>query len=71
MLLTFPGRSAEEASAFLALRGVHAPASNFYALEASRALGLGHAGGLRVGLAPYTTADEVDRLVAALAEFLG
>ena len=71
MLLTFPGRSAEEASAFLALRGVHAPASNFYALEASRALGVGHAGGLRVGLAPYTTADEVDRLVAALAEFLG
>lgn len=70
LLMTFPGRSAGAASAFLAARDVHAPASNFYALEASRALGLGDAGGLRVGLAPYTTADEVDRLLAALADFL-
>ncbi|MFT4029652.1 MAG: cysteine desulfurase-like protein [Protaetiibacter sp.] len=71
VLMTFPGRSADAASAFLAEREVHAPAGNFYALEASRALGLGDAGGLRAGLAPYTTGDEVDRLIAGLAEFLG
>ena len=33
-----------------------APSGNFYALEASRHLGLGDAGGLRMGLAPYTDA---------------
>ncbi len=70
LLLTIPGRSAVEASAFLAERDVHAPAGNFYALEASRALGLGDAGGLRAGLAPYTTVDEVDRLLEGLGEFL-
>jgi cysteine desulfurase family protein (TIGR01976 family) len=71
LLMTFAGRSAAEASAFLAARDVHAPAGNFYALEASRALGLGDAGGLRVGLAPYTTAGEIDRLLEGLADFLG
>jgi selenocysteine lyase/cysteine desulfurase len=71
LLMTFPGRSAAEASALLAVRGVHAPAGSFYALEASRALGLGDAGGLRAGLAPYTTAEEVDRLLEGLADFLG
>ncbi len=70
-LITFPDRPAAEASAFLAERDVQAPASNFYAWEASHALGLGAEGGLRVGFAPYTTAEEVDRLLAALAEFLG
>ncbi|PZQ89046.1 MAG: cysteine desulfurase-like protein [Leifsonia xyli] len=70
LLMTFPGRSAAEASAFLAEREVHAPAGNFYALEASRALGLGDAGGVRAGLAPYTTAAEVDRLLEGLADFL-
>ncbi|MET0784998.1 MAG: cysteine desulfurase-like protein [Leifsonia flava] len=51
-------------------RGILAPASNFYALEASRLLGLGDAGGLRIGLAPYTTEDEIDRLLEALRELL-
>lgn len=69
-LMTFRGRSAAEASAFLAARDVHAPAGNFYALEASRALGLGDDGGLRAGFAPYTTAAEVDRLLEGLRDFL-
>ncbi|KQO96578.1 cysteine desulfurase-like protein [Leifsonia sp. Leaf264] len=51
-------------------RGILAPASNFYALEASRLLGLEDAGGLRIGLAPYTTEDEIDRLLEALGELL-
>ena len=52
----------------LAERGVNAPAGNFYALEVSRWLGLGDAGGVRVGLAPYSTEDDVDRLITGLRE---
>jgi cysteine desulfurase family protein (TIGR01976 family) len=70
VLLTFDGRDAADAYRFLAERGVNAPAGNFYAIEASRWLGLGDAGGLRAGLAPYTDADDVDRLVTGLADFL-
>ena len=71
LLLTFEGRQAKDVSAHLAQRGINAPSSNFYAIEASRRLGLGDAGGLRLGLAPYSTADDVDRVVAGLAELLG
>ncbi|GAB3355786.1 cysteine desulfurase-like protein [Modestobacter lapidis] len=69
LLLTFAGRDAADAYRFLAGRGVNAPAGSFYALEASRRLGLGDTGGLRVGLAPYTDDADVDRLLAGLAEF--
>jgi cysteine desulfurase family protein (TIGR01976 family) len=71
LLLTFAGRPAAEVSAFLAARGVNAPSSSFYAIEASRHLGLGDAGGLRIGLAPYSTEQDVDRLLAALTDLLG
>jgi cysteine desulfurase family protein (TIGR01976 family) len=70
LLLTIEGRDTVDAYEFLAARGVDAPSSNFYALEASRRLGLGDDGGLRVGLAPYTNEDDVDRLLAGLAAFL-
>ncbi len=70
LLLTFEGRDTEDAYELLAARGVDAPSSNFYALEASRRLGLGDAGGLRVGLAPYTSDEDLDRLLAGLAAFL-
>ncbi|MEI9906687.1 MAG: cysteine desulfurase-like protein [Actinomycetota bacterium] len=50
----------------LAKEKVNAPASNFYALEVSRALGLGEGGAVRAGLAPYSTYEDVDRLVAGL-----
>jgi cysteine desulfurase family protein (TIGR01976 family) len=70
VLLTFDGRAAADAYRFLAERGVNAPAGNFYAIEASRWLGLGDAGGLRAGLAPYTDTDDVDRLLTGLADFL-
>ena len=69
LLLTFEGRDAADASAFLAGTGVNAPAGSFYALEASRWLGLGDTGGLRVGLAPYTDDDDVDRLLSGLRTF--
>jgi selenocysteine lyase/cysteine desulfurase len=70
LLLTFDGPDAVEAYAFLAERGINAPASSFYAIEASRWLGLGDSGGLRLGLAPYSTEEDVDRVLAALAEFV-
>ncbi len=56
----------DEVARFLAERGVNAPAGSFYALEASRWLGLGDTGGLRVGLAPYNDDEDVERLVAGL-----
>ncbi|MEU2494987.1 cysteine desulfurase-like protein [Streptomyces sp. NPDC007883] len=71
VLMTFDGRSTTDAYRFLAARGIHAPSGSFYAVEASRRLGLGDTGGLRVGLAPYSNAEDVDRLVAGLADFLG
>jgi cysteine desulfurase family protein (TIGR01976 family) len=70
MLLSFPGRDPQDAYRFLAERGVNAPAGTFYALEASRRLGFGDRGSLRVGLAPYTDDGDVDRLLAALGDFL-
>jgi len=70
VLLTFPGAEAAEVSVALADRDINAPSSNFYAWEPSHHLGLGEDGGLRVGLAPYSTEDEIDRLVVALSEVL-
>ena len=68
-LVGFAHRSAEAAAVFLAERGILAPAGSFYALEASRQLGLGDAGALRIGLAPYNTAAEIDTLLAAIQDF--
>ncbi|MEU8825628.1 cysteine desulfurase-like protein [Streptomyces sp. NPDC048636] len=70
LLLTLDGRDTADAYRYLAARGVDAPSGSFYALEPSRRLGLGDTGGLRVGLAPYTSADDVDRLLNGLSDFL-
>ncbi|MET7682522.1 cysteine desulfurase-like protein [Streptomyces sp. NPDC005423] len=72
LLLTFDdeAHSTVDACRFLARRGVCAPSGSFYALEASRRLGLGDTGGLRLGLAPYSSAEDVDRLLSGLADFL-
>ncbi|MEU6446507.1 cysteine desulfurase-like protein [Streptomyces sp. NPDC046979] len=70
LLFTVAGLSPAEVYRRLAERGVDAPAGTFYALEASRHLGLGDEGAVRVGLAPYTSADDVDRLLTALAALI-
>jgi cysteine desulfurase family protein (TIGR01976 family) len=70
VLLTFESHSTADAYGFLAERGVQAPAGSFYAVEASRRLGLGDTGGLRVGLAPYNDVQDVDRLLTGLTDFL-
>lgn len=66
LLFSVAGVPGEAVTRVLASRGVNAPAGNFYALETSRWLGLGDAGAVRAGLAPYTDQDDVDRLVAGV-----
>jgi cysteine desulfurase family protein (TIGR01976 family) len=66
ILFDLPGRSAADVALALAAHDVTAPAGHFYAIEASRHLGLGDRGAVRAGLAPYTNAEDVDRLLAAL-----
>ncbi|MHA7209936.1 cysteine desulfurase-like protein [Arthrobacter sp. MDT1-65] len=70
LLVTFPGRSSADAYRFLAERNILAPAGSFYAYEAFRRLNLGDSAALRIGLAPYNNDDDVDRLLAALGEFI-
>jgi selenocysteine lyase/cysteine desulfurase len=68
---SFKGFESAEIYKAMAKKSVTLPASNFYALETSRKLGLGDAGALRAGLAPYSTREDVDRLVAGLKEIVG
>ncbi|NIM00568.1 MAG: cysteine desulfurase-like protein [Acidobacteria bacterium] len=49
-------------------QGIFVWDGNFYALPLTEALGLEPDGTLRIGLLHYNTSDEVDRLLAALAE---
>lgn len=66
----FPGVQPSEVHQFMAKKKVNVPGHNFYALEVSRALGLGDIGAIRAGLAPYSTKEDVDRLISGLEEFL-
>ena len=67
VLFSVDGLSSRTVYERLAEHGVNAPAGSFYAVECSRHLGLGDAGAVRAGIAPYTTEAEVDRLLTALA----
>jgi len=59
-----------EIATFLGDRGIFTWDGNFYALNLSERLGVEQKGGvLRVGLVHYNTAEEVERLLAALREF--
>ena len=70
LLLGVAGAAPARVYRYLAERGVNAPAGSFYALEASRWLGLGDGGAVRVGLAPYVDDGDVDRLLDALGGFV-
>ena len=67
---SFAGHNSADIYKAMALKSVTLPTSNFYALEVSRKLGLGDAGALRAGLAPYSTKEDVERLIAGLKELL-
>jgi cysteine desulfurase family protein (TIGR01976 family) len=66
VLFSIDGVSPGDAYRDLAAAGINAPAGTFYAIEASRWAGLGESGAIRAGLAPYTDADDIDRLLAAV-----
>ncbi|GHG07230.1 MULTISPECIES: cysteine desulfurase-like protein [Amycolatopsis] len=67
VLFSVDGVASQAVYEHLGAHGVNAPAGSFYALECSRHLGLGDAGAVRAGIAPYTTEDDVDRLLAGVA----
>jgi cysteine desulfurase family protein (TIGR01976 family) len=66
VLFDIPGRRAAEVAERLARDGINAPAGSFYAIEASRHLGLGDLGAVRAGITCYNDASDVDRLLDAL-----
>lgn len=70
-LFSVDGLAGREVHAKLAAVGVNAPASSFYAIEASRRAGLGDEGAVRAGIAPYTSPDDVDRLLEGVAGLVG
>ncbi|HET8598938.1 MAG TPA: cysteine desulfurase-like protein [Segeticoccus sp.] len=70
LLVTFPGRRSLDAYHFLAERKVLAPADWFYAHQASLRLALDDSHALRIGLAPYTSDEDVARLLEGLADFV-
>jgi cysteine desulfurase family protein (TIGR01976 family) len=65
------GQTPRELAAALGERGIFVWDGNYYALGLSERLGVeAHGGMVRVGLAHYNTAEEVDVLLAALSELL-
>lgn len=62
-----PARSPEEVAVRLAERDLAVWHGNYYAVETMKHLGLAD-GAVRAGIVHYNTADEVDRLLEALAE---
>jgi cysteine desulfurase family protein (TIGR01976 family) len=68
VMFSLDGHGPREVYEHLARLDVNAPAGSFYAIEAVRWIGLEDTGAVRAGLAPYTDAEDVDRLVAGVAE---
>jgi cysteine desulfurase family protein (TIGR01976 family) len=64
---TVPGQTPEETAERLAERDIAVWWGNYYALETMKRLGLDtEQGAVRAGIVHYNTAEEVDRLLAAL-----
>ncbi|MBB2890036.1 cysteine desulfurase-like protein [Flexivirga oryzae] len=68
LFMTFADRPAEQVSDYLETDGIDAPAGTFYAYEPARRLGVDS--GLRIGLAPYSTQDDIDRFITSLGNCL-
>ena len=65
---TLRGHLSEAVAVALAGRGVFVSNGDFYATTIVERLGVADGGLVRVGCACYTTADEIDRLVAGVRE---
>jgi cysteine desulfurase family protein (TIGR01976 family) len=63
-----PGRTSEEVAHELAAREIAVWHGDYYAVEIMKHLDLVGTGAVRAGFVHYNTADEVDRLLTALAE---
>jgi cysteine desulfurase family protein (TIGR01976 family) len=71
ILITFQHKDPAEVSQSLARREVFAPSGTFYAYEPAKRLGLDvSSGGVRAGIAPYTSDEDVTRLLDGLREQL-
>jgi cysteine desulfurase family protein (TIGR01976 family) len=70
LLFSVSGHPSAAVQRYLAGLGVNAPSGSFYALEASRRMGLGDTGAVRVGLAPYTDSSDVARLIEGIERFI-
>jgi len=64
---TVDGRSPRQVAGYLGDRGISVAYGNYYALEVMQRLRLPE-GAVRAGVVHYNTAEEVDRLLEALAE---
>jgi cysteine desulfurase family protein (TIGR01976 family) len=67
VMFTVAGHTAEEVAAALARAEIAVWHGNYYALELSRWLGLEPDGALRAGCVAYNDAEDVDRLLDAVA----
>ncbi len=65
------GRPPREVAELLGEQDLYVWDGDYYALEPMRALGLEDGGAVRAGFLHYTTEDEVDRLLEALADLAG
>ena len=65
---TVHGHTTDDVARALVSQGLYVSNGDFYARTIAERLGRGADGFVRVGAACYTTADEVDRLLAAVAQ---
>jgi len=68
VVFTVKGQTSTEVASALVPHGIYASNGDFYAVTVIERIGQAEHGVVRVGCACYTTEDEVDRLVAAVAE---
>ena len=68
---TMNGYSSHDVVETLAADGIFATSGHFYAMKTIERLGLKETGGLvRIGLAPYNTKSDIERLIAAIKKLL-
>ncbi len=71
LAFTVNGKSAVEVARHLVRHAIFASHGDFYAATVVERLGLARDGLVRAGLACYTTAEEVDRLIAGVRDIAG
>ena len=70
VLFSVAGRDPGSVYESLGKLAVNVRAGSFYAPECAKRLGLGPAGAVRAGIAPYTNESDVDRLLAGVSDLL-